>query len=101
MALSHEEDGSMSRKRHRAEEIVAKLRQVEVLTAQGQSVAEAIRSIGVTEVSSGTSCSTARSSPRSRRPRSSSRAGVTTTIAHQNAHLAMLLVRRGFAAQGS
>jgi transposase-like protein len=50
MALGHEEDGSMSRKRHRPEEIVAKLRQVEVLTAQGQSVAEAIRSIGVTEV---------------------------------------------------
>jgi hypothetical protein len=69
----------MSRKRHRPEEIVATLRQVEVLTAQGQSVAEAIRSIGVTEVSSGTSCSTARSSPRSRRPRSSSRAGVGTT----------------------
>ena len=69
----------MSRKRHRPEEIVAKLRQVEVLTAQGQSVAEAIRSIGVTEVSSGTSCLTARSSPRSRRPRSSSRAGVGTT----------------------
>src|SRR5215208_3506579 len=44
------EDGSMSRKRHRAEEIVAKLRQVEVLTAQGRPVAEAIRSIGVTEV---------------------------------------------------
>jgi putative transposase len=40
----------MARKRHRAEEIVAKLRQVEVLTAQGQPVAEAIRSIGVTEV---------------------------------------------------
>ena len=40
----------MSRKRHTAEEIVAKLRQVEVLTAQGRSVAEAIRSIGVTEV---------------------------------------------------
>ena len=50
MALGHEEDGSRSRKRHRPEEIVAKLRQVEVLTAQGQSVAEAIRSIGVTEV---------------------------------------------------
>ena len=40
----------MSRKRHTAEEIVAKLRQVEVLTAQGRPVAEAIRSIGVTEV---------------------------------------------------
>ncbi len=40
----------MARKRHKAEEIVAKLRQVEVLTAQGKSAAEAIRSIGVTEV---------------------------------------------------
>ena len=40
----------MSRKRHKPEEIVAKLRQVEVLTAQGRTVAEAIRSIGVTEV---------------------------------------------------
>ena len=40
----------MPRKRHKPEEIVAKLRQVEVLTSQGQSVADAIRSIGVTEV---------------------------------------------------
>ena len=40
----------MSTKRHRPEEIVAKLRQVEVLSAQGRTVAEAIRSIGVTEV---------------------------------------------------
>jgi hypothetical protein len=32
----------MPRKRHKAEEIVAKLRQVEVLSAQGQSVAEAM-----------------------------------------------------------
>ena len=40
----------MPRKRHKAEEIVAKLRQVDVLIAQGRPVAEAIRSIGVTEV---------------------------------------------------
>jgi putative transposase len=40
----------MSRKRHKPEEIVAKLRQVDVLTGQGTSVAEAIRAIGVTEV---------------------------------------------------
>ena len=40
----------MGRKRHKPELIVAKLRQVEVLTTQGQTVAEAIRSIGVTEV---------------------------------------------------
>ena len=40
----------MPKKRHQPEEIVAKLRQVEVLTSQGQSVADAVRSIGVTEV---------------------------------------------------
>ena len=40
----------MPRKRHTAEEIVAKLRQVDVLTSQGKPVAEAIRTIGVTEV---------------------------------------------------
>ncbi len=39
----------MPRKRHHPEEIVAKLRQVDVLTSQGQSVADAVRSIGVTE----------------------------------------------------
>ena len=40
----------MARKRHKPEEIVAKLHQVDVLTAQGTSVAEAVRAIGVTEV---------------------------------------------------
>jgi putative transposase len=40
----------MPRKRHTAEEIVAKLRQVDVLISQGKPVAEAIRTIGVTEV---------------------------------------------------
>ena len=40
----------MARKRHKAEEIVSKLRQVDVLVSQGQSVADAIRTIGVTEV---------------------------------------------------
>jgi putative transposase len=40
----------MPKKRHKPEEIVAKLRQVDVLTAQGKAVADAIRSIGVTEV---------------------------------------------------
>ncbi len=46
----------MGKKRHTAEEIVAKLRQVGVLTAQGRPVAEAVCSIGVTEVSCGMSC---------------------------------------------
>ena len=41
----------MASKKHRPEEAVAKLRQVDVLVSQGQSVAEAIRAIGVTEVS--------------------------------------------------
>jgi transposase-like protein len=40
----------MPKKRHKPEEIVAKLRQVDVLTSQGAAVADAIRQIGVTEV---------------------------------------------------
>jgi putative transposase len=40
----------MLKKRHKPEEIVAELRQVDVLTSQGKSVADAIRTIGVTEV---------------------------------------------------
>ena len=40
----------MPRKRHKPEEIVAKLRQVDVLVSQGQSVADAVRAVGVTEV---------------------------------------------------
>ena len=41
----------MARKRPTPEEIVAKLRQVDVLVSQGKSVADAARSIGTTEVS--------------------------------------------------
>ena len=37
-------------KRHKPEEMIAKLRQVEVMTGQGTSMADAIRSIGVREV---------------------------------------------------
>jgi transposase-like protein len=40
----------MVKKRHTAEEIVSKLRQVDVLMAQGKPVADAVRMIGVTEV---------------------------------------------------
>src|SRR5829696_113026 len=40
----------MAKKGHKPEEIVAKLRQVDVLVSQGRSVADAIRGIGVTEV---------------------------------------------------
>ena len=40
----------MPKKRLKPEESVAKLRQVDVLVSQGQSQADAVRSIGVTEV---------------------------------------------------
>jgi transposase-like protein len=40
----------MPRKRYKPEEIVAKLRQVDVLVSPGQSLADAIRQIGVSEV---------------------------------------------------
>ena len=40
-------DVAMARKRNKPEEIVAKLRQVDVLTAQGKSTAEAVRTIAV------------------------------------------------------
>ena len=40
----------MPRKRHKPEEIVAKLRQVDVLVSQCNSVSDAVRAIGVTEV---------------------------------------------------
>jgi transposase len=39
----------MGIKRHKPEEIVAKLRQVDVLTGQGKSIAEAVKTISVTE----------------------------------------------------
>ena len=40
----------MARKRYKPEEIVAKLRQVDVLSSQGMPMADAIRQIGVSEV---------------------------------------------------
>ena len=46
----------MGTKRHKPEAIVAQLRQVDVLVSQGRSVADAIRTIGVTEVGSETNC---------------------------------------------
>jgi transposase-like protein len=39
----------MPRSIYKPEEIIAKLRQVEVLTSQGKSAVDAIRSIGVTD----------------------------------------------------
>ena len=40
----------MQKKRHKPEDIVAKLGQVDVLGSQGKPVAAAVRAIGVTEV---------------------------------------------------
>lgn len=40
----------MAKKRHTAEEVLGKLRQDEVLIGQGRTLAEALREIGVTEV---------------------------------------------------
>jgi len=39
----------MPTKRHKPEEIVTKLRQVDVLVPQGQGIVDAIRQIGVSE----------------------------------------------------
>lgn len=50
MAYEPQKAIEMVAKRHKVEEIVTKLRRVDVLNTQGKSMAEAIRSIGVTEV---------------------------------------------------
>ena len=60
----------MPRKRHSAEEIVAKLRQADVLLSRGQTDADVARVLGVTETSCAMSYSTARSSTRYERLRS-------------------------------
>jgi len=43
-------DGGLKNRQRREAQIVTKLRQVDVLTSQGRPVAEAVRTIGVTEV---------------------------------------------------
>ena len=43
------EDQKMAGKREKPEDIVTKLRQVEVLQGQGMSVADAVRQIGITQ----------------------------------------------------
>ncbi len=39
----------MPKKKHTPEEIISKLRQVDVLVAQGQSIATAVKAISVSE----------------------------------------------------
>jgi putative transposase len=49
MSLFRREDQN-AEKRRKPEEIVAKLLLIDVFVSQGQSVADAVRAIGVTEV---------------------------------------------------
>jgi transposase-like protein len=44
---------TMPTKRHKPEEVVVKFRQVDVLVGQGKTVADAVRAIGVTQVTYG------------------------------------------------
>ena len=53
----------MARKRYNPEEIVAKLRQVDVLVSQGQNMVDAIRQIGMSEVTRIRDCHTLPSPP--------------------------------------
>ena len=69
----------MARKRLAAEQIVTKLRQIEVLQGQGKTIAMACKEAGTTEQSSGMNASMARSSTVSGKHRSSSSNGASTT----------------------
>ena len=59
--LARKEDG-MSRKRYKPEQIINMLREAEVALSGGRTVGEVCRSLGISEQSSVTSCSTVRSS---------------------------------------
>ena len=69
----------MPKKKHKPEEIVAKLRQADVLISQGQDVADVIRQIGVSEVACEMNCSMVKYSTRCVRPKSSSKVGGATS----------------------
>jgi len=43
-------EGAMARRRYKAEEIIAKLREAEILLGQGMKVAEVVRELGIHEV---------------------------------------------------
>jgi hypothetical protein len=69
----------MPKKKHKPEEIVAKLRQADVLISQGQDIADVIRQIGVSEVACVMNCLMAKSSTPCGRPKSSSKVGGATS----------------------
>jgi putative transposase len=47
--LAHNKWVSMSRKRYTAEEIIGHLRQAEIRTSDGKTIAEAVRELGISE----------------------------------------------------
>ena len=53
----------MAKKRYSAEQIIQLLREVEIHTSEGKTIAQAARQIGVTEQNLGRSCSMLRSLP--------------------------------------
>jgi hypothetical protein len=59
----------MARKGFRPEGIIAKLREADVLLGRGKRVGEVVKALGVSEVSSETSCWIGRSSARCPRRR--------------------------------
>jgi len=79
----------MPRKLYKPEEIIAKLRQVEILTSQGKSAVDAIRSIGASAGDLPAACSANRGGPRHARACGAARgfgAGLRPPLAHP-AHL--------------
>ena len=49
LVLGHRKGGKMARRRHTPEQVIIKLREAEVAIAEGGTVAEAARRIGVTQ----------------------------------------------------
>ena len=74
----------MARKRLAAEQIVTKLRQIEVLQGQGKTIAMACKEAGTTEQNSAMNASMVKSSTVSGKPKWSSRTGAST--ATRNVH---------------
>ena len=50
MLFRIEEEGGMSKKRYRPEEIIGKLRETEVLISPGKKVVDVIKALGVTDL---------------------------------------------------
>ena len=76
----------MPKKKFSAEQIVTKLRQVEVLLAQGKTIAIACKEVGTTDKNSGMNVSMAKSSTASRKHKWSLRNGAFTTTPNVRIH---------------